>query len=156
MAHNGLSLFLVIYMSEDLGFTDFQIGYHIALLTLLGVASAPAIGWASDKFGRRRIIFISLLKLLMGSLFASGDTYRWFIPFVDYFVTNFDNPWEYFYNLGENMIFPYGPVMLYPLALVTLILSPLTFIFGDSLPLIAFSITLLIFFFIFKKVLMIN
>jgi len=91
------------------------------------------------------IIFISLLKLLMGSLFASGDTYRWFIPFVDYFVTNFDNPWEYFYNLGENMIFPYGPVMLYPLALVTLILSPLTFIFGNSLPLIAFSITLLIF-----------
>jgi len=63
MAHNGLSLFLVIYMSEDLGFTDFQIGYHIALLTLLGVASAPAIGWASDKFGRRRIIFISLLSM---------------------------------------------------------------------------------------------
>ena len=63
MAHNGLSLFLVIYMSEDLGFTDFQIGYHVALLTLLGVASAPAIGWASDKFGRRRIIFISLLSM---------------------------------------------------------------------------------------------
>ena len=91
------------------------------------------------------IIVVSLFKLLIGSFFASEDTYRWFIPFVDYFVTNFDNPWQYFYNIGEIMVFPYGPVMLYPLALVTLILSPLAFIFGSSLPLISLSLTLLLF-----------
>ena len=75
MAHNCLGIFLVIYMSEDLGFTDFEIGYHLALLTLLGVASAPVIGWASDKFGRRRIIFISLLSMTL-LIFA-------FLPFGD-------------------------------------------------------------------------
>ena len=75
------------------------------------------------------IILISLFKILMGSFFASGDTHTWFIPFVDHFVTNFDNPWQYFYSIGETMVFPYGPIMLYPLALVKLIFSHLTFFF---------------------------
>ena len=65
----------------------------------------------------RPLILVSILKIVIGTLFASPETLKWFIPFVEHFTTNFGNPWEYFYNLGETMIFPYGPVMLYPLAL---------------------------------------
>ncbi|MDP7241036.1 MAG: MFS transporter, partial [Dehalococcoidia bacterium] len=28
MAHNGLNIFLIVYMDEDLGFAEFKIGYH--------------------------------------------------------------------------------------------------------------------------------
>tara|TARA_B100000953_G_scaffold247709_1_gene209938 strand:+ start:696 stop:2723 length:2028 start_codon:yes stop_codon:yes gene_type:complete len=93
----------------------------------------------------RPLIFVSILKIVIGTLFASPETLKWFIPFVEHFTTNFGNPWEYFYNLGETMIFPYGPVMLYPLALATIILSPLKFIFGAYYSLMAFSVILLAF-----------
>jgi len=60
MAHNALSIFLVIYMSEDLAFPDFKIGYHVTLLTLFGIVFAPVMGWASDRVGRRPVIFAGL------------------------------------------------------------------------------------------------
>ena len=60
MAHNSLGIFLVIYMNEDLGFSDFKIGYHITLLTLFGIASSPLMGWTSDRTGRRPVLFLSL------------------------------------------------------------------------------------------------
>ena len=75
MAHNGLNIFLIVYMDEDLGFSAFKIGYHIALLTLFGVGSAPILGWLSDKMGRRPIIFVGLsaISLLVASLLLFGE-----------------------------------------------------------------------------------
>ncbi len=63
MAHSGLSIFLILYMSEDLGFSAFKVGYHVALLTLFGVIFAPVMGWASDRFGSRPVIFLGLLAI---------------------------------------------------------------------------------------------
>lgn len=63
MAHSSLSIFLIVYMDEDLGYEVFKIGYHMALLTLLGVISAPIMGWTSDKFGRRPVITVSLFAI---------------------------------------------------------------------------------------------
>lgn len=63
MAHGGLNVFLILYMSEDLKFPQFKIGYHVALLTFGGVLFAPVLGWASDKIGRRAVIFVSLAAM---------------------------------------------------------------------------------------------
>ena len=60
MAHRGLNVFLVIYMAEDLGFPPFKVGYHVALLTLFGVVFGPLIGLASDRIGRRPVMFLGL------------------------------------------------------------------------------------------------
>ncbi len=75
MAHNSLSIFLIVYMDEDLGFPVFKIGYHMALLTLLGVISAPIMGWISDKIGRRPVISVALVSMaiLILSLIFFGD-----------------------------------------------------------------------------------
>tara|TARA_B100000959_G_C14567166_1_gene454213 strand:+ start:69 stop:533 length:465 start_codon:yes stop_codon:yes gene_type:complete len=63
-------------MAEDLNFSDANIGFHVSLLTLLGIASSPLMGWASDKSSRRGVIFFSLagLTILSGLLlyFDSG------------------------------------------------------------------------------------
>ena len=74
MAHNGLTIFLIVYMSEDLGFSVFKIGYHVMLLTLLGIISAPVMGWTSDRIGRRPVIFLGLsaITILIFSLLPFG------------------------------------------------------------------------------------
>ncbi len=63
MAHNGLNIFLIVYMDEDLGFSSFKIGYHIALLTFFGIGSAPLLGWLSDRIGRRPVISVGLVAI---------------------------------------------------------------------------------------------
>ena len=75
MAHGGLNIFLIVYMDEDLGFSEFQIGYHMSLLTLLGVGSAPLLGWMSDKIGRRPVIVfgLSAISSLVFCLLPFGD-----------------------------------------------------------------------------------
>ena len=75
MAHGGLSIFLIVYMDEDLGFDELKIGYHVSLLTLLGVGSAPLLGWASDKIGRRPVISVGMgaIALLVLALLPFGD-----------------------------------------------------------------------------------
>ncbi len=90
MAHNSLNIFLVIYMSEDLGFSEFQIGFHVALLTLFGVASSPLLGWISDRVDRRKVMFASLLTmaLLIYALlpFGSGWTFTLILALIGLFL----------------------------------------------------------------------
>ena len=78
MSHNSLSIFLMIYMVEDLGFGSFTAGFHLSLLTLFGVLSAPLMGIISDKKGRRLIIFTALavtaLLVFLLIPFGSGIT----------------------------------------------------------------------------------
>ena len=90
MAHNSLSIFLVIYMSEDLGFSEFKIGYHVALLTLFGVASSPLLGLISDRVDRRPVMFVSLLimALLIYSLlfFGTGWSFTLILALIGLFL----------------------------------------------------------------------
>ena len=90
MAHNSLTIFLVIYMSEDLNFSEFKIGYHVALLTLFGVASSPVLGLISDRVNRRPVMFVSLLimALLIYSLifFGSGWSFTLILALIGLFL----------------------------------------------------------------------
>lgn len=74
-------------------------------------------------------IFISvlLLKLISGTLFASHYLTSYFVPFVKYFVASgFQNPWDYFYSIGELKAFPYPPLMLLVFSIPYAIISPFT------------------------------
>ncbi len=52
------------------------------------------------------------IKVLSSFFFASKFVTEGFLPFIDYFVTDFHNPYNYFFNLGQN-IFPYPGGMLF-------------------------------------------
>ncbi len=62
-AHNSIQLFLVLYMSDVLNYSNLTIGIHVSLLTLAGIASTPALGLLSDRFGRRPVIAFSMASI---------------------------------------------------------------------------------------------
>lgn len=65
-----------------------------------------------------------LLKICLGTFFASEILIELFIPFIDYFVSNgFANPYEYFFRLSNISYFPYPALMLYILSLFNLLLG---------------------------------
>ena len=74
---------------------------------------------------QRYIFLIGLVaKIVAGSLLASDFMTDLFIPFVDYFVANsFANPYEKFLAIGSVEKFPYPALMLYIMALPTILLG---------------------------------
>ena len=90
MAHNALNIFIIIYMAEDLAFSEFKIGYHVALLTLFGIGFAPIMGWAADKIGRRPVIFVGLsaIAVLVFSLlvFSEGISFTIILALLGLFL----------------------------------------------------------------------
>jgi MFS family permease len=62
-SHNSIQLFLVIYMAEELDYSDLAIGVHISLLTLAGIGSTPVLGMLSDRLGRRAVATVSMAAI---------------------------------------------------------------------------------------------
>ncbi|MBI4523278.1 MAG: MFS transporter [Deltaproteobacteria bacterium] len=60
--------FLPIYIQEHLKYSPFGLGFYIALLHAMGTVSQPILGFLSDRFGRKAVLFPSFLTL--GALFA--------------------------------------------------------------------------------------
>ena len=57
------------------------------------------------------------LKILLGTFFASNFLSKLFIPFVDFFASDFANPYEKFSDVDGLAHFPYPALMLYLLAI---------------------------------------
>ena len=65
-AHYGLLVFLPLYLADDLGMDSGGVGFHIALLTLLGVPVGPLIGYISDRIGRRIPLVVAMGSISVG------------------------------------------------------------------------------------------
>ena len=67
----GLFLWLPLYLSESVGMSTTGIGFHLALLTIVGTATNPAFGYLSDRIGRMPVIVIVLTaKVTIAALIA--------------------------------------------------------------------------------------
>ena len=65
-AHFGLLVFLPLYLANDLGMDSRGVGFHIALLTLLGVPVGPLFGYLSDRIGRRIPLIVAMGAITVG------------------------------------------------------------------------------------------
>jgi MFS family permease len=59
--------FLPIYLQEHLGYSPFALGIFIALLHAMGTISQPVLGFLSDRFGRKAVLFPAFM--VQGALF---------------------------------------------------------------------------------------
>ena len=71
-AHFGLLSFLPLYLARDLDMDSFGVGFHVALLTLLGVGAGPVLGYVSDRVGRKTPIAIALTVITAGMFLMGG------------------------------------------------------------------------------------
>jgi MFS family permease len=77
-AHSSFSIFLVLYMEDELGYSERAQGAHIALLTVAGIASTPLMGRLSDRIGRRPVIVTAMgigTALLLAFLWADSGVW---------------------------------------------------------------------------------
>ena len=76
--HTAFQLFLVLHMKEVLDYSNFVVGFHVALITLAGIISTPIMGTLSDRIGRKPIISFSMgmmmVLIIMFYFFDSGIT----------------------------------------------------------------------------------
>ena len=85
------------------------------------------------------IILGFVFKLLIGTLFASFVLKDLFIPFIDFFVTNLENPYRNFLDVNSPQNFPYPTLML--LILSTPVFLAELFLDLETLPVqLSFSI----------------
>jgi len=74
-AHVALLTFLTIYFKENLEMSAPAIGFHVSLLTLLGIVASPFMGMASDRVGRKAVLIFGLSAigvLALALLWAGG------------------------------------------------------------------------------------
>lgn len=74
-------------------------------------------GELQDKKITHWFVFLLALKGVVLIVFSSDYQDQLFIPFVDFFLGNGRNPWQYFFEQGSLNMFPYSPLMLYALSI---------------------------------------
>lgn len=76
------------------------------------------------------VLGVFFVKLLLALVFTSEYKQLLFVPFVEHFILNLDNSYQYF--LHTDVEFPYPPGMLYILSFFHM---PYVYIFGDNIAL---------------------
>ena len=64
------------YLERELGMGPVEVGFHFALLTGMGIVSAPVLGALSDRFGRKQVLVPGLIiaaVLLSFIVVRAGD-----------------------------------------------------------------------------------
>ena len=65
------------YLKNELGVGSFEVGLHYALLTGMGIVSAPLLGVFSDSFGRKAVLVPGFIIATVLSLVvvSAGDSF---------------------------------------------------------------------------------
>ncbi|MBI2954828.1 MAG: MFS transporter [Chloroflexi bacterium] len=71
MGQGGIMLWVPLYLQEAQGLDSVSIGFHVALLAGMGIATGPIFGLVSDRLGRIPVIVVVLGgKATMAALLA--------------------------------------------------------------------------------------
>ena len=83
----------------------------------LGGGTTGAVLKSAAPIGLSAFALVVFAKVLLMVLFSSGYMNQLFVPFVQHFISHFDNPWDfYFQTTTQRDQFPYQPLMLYIVA----------------------------------------
>ena len=61
MGQRGIETFFPLFLADQIGLNPVWVGFYLSILTFSSTIPEPAMGWLSDKTGRRSILWISLM-----------------------------------------------------------------------------------------------
>jgi MFS family permease len=76
MGQSSITLFLPVYLREDLDYSAASVGLYLSMAQLVGLGSQPVMGHLSDRLGHKRVLVPAMfcLGLLFAALaFVEGD-----------------------------------------------------------------------------------
>ena len=69
MGQSAIIVFLPVYLREDLEFSVARVALYLSLAQIVGIGAQPAMGFLSDKFGRKMVLVPATIWL--GLLFLA-------------------------------------------------------------------------------------
>ena len=69
MGQSSVTIFLPVYLREDLEFSAARVAIYLALAEIMGIGAQPIMGFLSDRFGRKSVIVPAMTAL--GLLFIA-------------------------------------------------------------------------------------
>ena len=69
MGQSAIIIFLPIYLREDLDFSATRVALYLAMAQVVGIGAQPAMGFLSDRFGRKAVLIPAMISL--GLLFIA-------------------------------------------------------------------------------------
>ncbi len=69
VGQSSVSIFLPVYLREDLEFTPSLVAIYLSLAQLVGIVAQPAMGWLADRFGYKWVLVPAMV--VMGLLFIA-------------------------------------------------------------------------------------
>jgi len=63
MCFQAYTTFLPLFLAEEMGFDSRGVGFHLGLLFCIGIVTSPAMGYLSDRIGRKTVLVPTLLCL---------------------------------------------------------------------------------------------
>lgn len=70
------------YLEQELGMGHFRAGVHFALLTGMGIASAPVLGAMSDRYGRKAVLVPGMVLASLFSFLVVGSSDTFFLTLL--------------------------------------------------------------------------
>ena len=63
MGQSAVVIFLPVYLREDLEYSAARVALYISMGQVLGIGAQPAMGWLSDRVGRKAVLLPAVLSL---------------------------------------------------------------------------------------------
>jgi MFS family permease len=68
MCFQAYTTFLPLFLAEEMGFDSRGVGFHLGLLFSVGIVASPAMGYLSDRIGRKSVLVPTLVGLSLLSV----------------------------------------------------------------------------------------
>ncbi len=74
MGQSAIMIFLPVYLREDLEYSAGAVALFLALAQVVGIVVQPAMGWLSDRFGRKVVLVPALTAMgLLSAVLAVAE-----------------------------------------------------------------------------------
>lgn len=65
VGQSSISIFLPVYLREDLAFSPARVAIYLSLAQLVGIGTQPLMGLLSDRFGRKLVIVPAMIVMAL-------------------------------------------------------------------------------------------